>query len=446
MTLPAVLLVGRPNVGKSTLFNRLVGKREALVHATPGLTRDRLIGRVTHYGKQCLLIDSAGLEGAQENLAAAAEEQVWQAVSEADQIWLVVDVRAGLSPGDSRLAAELRRQGRTPLLVANKAEGLNQAEVVAEFAALGFSPIHAVSAKRGQGIPALMDTLPVVDIAAHPPELPQIAVVGRPNVGKSTLVNRLVGAPRVLVGDVPGTTRDSVRLQVKLGGRDYQLFDTAGLRSRSQVRETVEKFSLLKTLQSIEQSQTVLLVIEAPAGVTRQDVAIIGIVRELGKSMLLVINKCDCITDKAQRTLRRDLLARLNFLPTTELIFGSALKPRGLPGLAAALRRTHASGQRTIATASLNRTLQQAVTRTPPPLYRRRPIRLKFIHQSATNPPTLRIRGSQAERLPVAYLRYLSRYFSERYELVGTPLKIIPDNEPNPYAPSTGRSRRANRQ
>ncbi|MEM8816754.1 MAG: ribosome biogenesis GTPase Der [Pseudomonadota bacterium] len=437
--LPVVALIGRPNVGKSTLFNRLTRSRDALVADYPGLTRDRQYG----YGKlgPCpyLVIDTGGVAGGETGIEERMVEQSVRALEEADIAIVLVDGREGLTAADEHVASLARRHAKRAWLAVNKAEGLDQDMAASEFHALGLGQPVAVSAAHGDRISALMDAaLEEFEDAVEGDEDEEddqlrIAVVGRPNVGKSTLVNRLLGEERVVVYDQPGTTRDSVAIPFERNDQKYLLIDTAGIRRKARVHEAIEKFSIIKALQAIEQAQVVLAVIDAHEGVTEQDVSLLGLIVERGRALVVAVNKWDGMARDERHKVRDDLERRLPFLDFAERINISALHGTAVGDLLPAAGRALKAALRDMPTTALTRELEAAVTAHPPPLVRGRRIRLRYAHQGGRNPPVIVIHGNQTERLPEAYRRYLVNRFRKTFRLKGTPVRLSFKTSDNPY-------------
>ncbi|MGR3914212.1 MAG: ribosome biogenesis GTPase Der [Gammaproteobacteria bacterium] len=445
--LPIFALVGRPNVGKSTLFNRLTKSRDAIVDDMPGVTRDRLYAHGRAGGKSFLAVDTGGIDLGGGALSALILKQVEAALDQAQAILFMVDARDGLVAQDREVGALLRRRGARVFVLVNKSEGVAPAAAEAEFQELGLGAPLAISAKRGDGIDALLE-LALAEYAPQQqmgaPQIPTIALAGRPNVGKSTLANRLIGESRMLVSDTPGTTRDSVRAVLCVGDVTVHLIDTAGMRRKARVAETLEKFSVLKALQAMDEAQVVLLLLDASGEVGAQDAAIAGLLRDLGRSMVLVVNKWDCLSARQREKIRGELSRKLPFLPNPERVFISALHGANLAAVLPAAMRAYRSATADLATSGLNRVLANALAHTPPPMHQRRPVRLKFAHQSGKNPPCIVVHGSRAEKLTPSYRRYLANYFARAYELRGTPVRIIPRSGENPYRnKASGRRRKA---
>ncbi len=440
---PVIVLVGRPNVGKSTLFNRLLGTRTALVSDEPGVTRDRLYGPGIIGDRPYLVVDTGGLAlwfggDARDTLESKVAEQVWRAIAESDAVIFLVDARDGLQTGDREIAEALRRSAVQVWLAVNKAEGMNPELATAEFHALGAGEPVAVSAVRGDGVTALMQRvlaqLPRVSEETTPARVPVVAIVGRPNVGKSTLVNALLRQERMLVSEEPGTTRDSVHIPFRRGRRRYLLVDTAGVRRRARTSDSLERFSVLKTLQAVEEANVVLLVLDAQAGISEQDAVLAGMIVERGRGIVLAVNKWDGLDAAARRQVRRELDLKLGFLPFARTHFISALERRGLGPLFASVDRAFVSAGKALATPALNRVLRAALQSTPPPRARGAPVRLKFAHQGGRNPPVVIIHGNRVRTIPPSYRRYLANAVRNAFALEGTPVRVELREGENPYA------------
>ncbi|MDJ0699068.1 MAG: ribosome biogenesis GTPase Der [Woeseiaceae bacterium] len=439
--LPVIALIGRPNVGKSTLFNRLTRSRDAIVADYPGLTRDRQYGFGRLGPMPYIVIDTGGVAGGESGIDERMVDQTVRALEEADASIIMVDGRSGLTAADEHVAALARRHSKKTWLAVNKSEGLDAAMASSEFHALGLGDPVAVSAAHGDRIGALMDAVladfevtdaPVDEVDDDEREL-RIAVIGRPNVGKSTLVNRLLGEERQVVYDQPGTTRDSVSVPFERNDRKYVLIDTAGIRRKARVKETIEKFSIVKALQAIEQSQVVVAVLDAQEGVTEQDVSLLGLVLERGRALVVVTNKWDGLTERQRKKVRDDLDRRLPFLDFAERMTISALHGTAVGDLLPAVERAYAAAMRDMSTTDLTRELENAVTAHPPPLVRGRRIRLRYAHQGGRNPPVIVIHGNQTERLPDTYRRYLINRFRKAFRLKGTPVRLSLKSSDNPY-------------
>ena len=441
--LPVIALIGRPNVGKSTLFNRLTRSRDALVADYPGLTRDRQYG----FGKlgpvPYLVIDTGGVAGGEVGINERMVDQTVVALEEADAALIMVDGREGLTAADEHVADLARKNGKKTWLVVNKAEGLDQAIASGEFHGLGLGEPLAVSSAHGDRISALMDAvLADFEIEEADAEIPsydddehelRIAVVGRPNVGKSTLINRLIGEDRLVVFDQPGTTRDSVSVPFERNDRKYELIDTAGIRRKSKVHEAIEKFSIIKALQAIERAEVVIAVLDAHEGVTEQDVSLLGLVLERGRSLVIVTNKWDGMTAEDRKHVRDELDRRLPFLDFAERITISALHGTAVGDLLPAVERAFRAAVLDMSTTDLTRELESAVTAHPPPLVRGRRIKLRYAHQGGRNPPVIVIHGNQTDKVPEAYRRYLINRFRKVFKLKGTPVRLAFKTGKNPY-------------
>ena len=438
--LPVIVLVGRPNVGKSTLFNRLTRSRDALVADQPGLTRDRQYGVGRLGARPYLVVDTGGIGGDRQGVETLMEQQVQLAIGEADRVLFVLDGRDGVTAGDEVIADGLRRTGKPITVVVNKTESLDYDSISGDFFALGLGEPIAVAAAHGRGVHGLingiLDTLPPADQPqgpAHDPGI-QIAVVGRPNVGKSTLVNRLLGEDRVVAFDQPGTTRDSIYIPFEDHGRRYTLIDTAGVRRRARISEAVEKFSVIKTLQSMEQANVVLLVLDAQQGITDQDAGLAGHVVESGRALVVVINKWDGLSSDDRDGVRSEMQRRLPFLDFADWRFVSALHGSGVGHLLAAVDAAFAAATCDLKTAELTRILEDAVAEHQPPLVNGRRIKLRYAHQGGRNPPRIIVHGNQTAEVPAAYQRYLVNRYRSVFKLRGTPLRIEFKTGDNPYA------------
>ena len=441
--LPVVALIGRPNVGKSTLFNRLTRSRDALVADYPGLTRDRKYG----FGKlgpvPYLVIDTGGVSGGEQGIDERMLEQTVRALGEADVAVVMVDGREGLTAADEHAADLARRNARKVVLVVNKAEGLDPAIVASEFHGLGLGEPLAVSAEHGDRVADLMDrVLEGFEAAADSEPLPsydddehalRIAVIGRPNVGKSTLINRILGEERLVVFDQPGTTRDSVAVPFERNDRKYELIDTAGIRRKSRVHEAIEKFSIVQALQAIERAEVVIGVLDAHEGITEQDVSLLGLVLERGRSLVIVTNKWDGLAAEQRKQVRDELERRLPFLDFAERITISALHGTAVGDLLPAVERAFRAAITDLSTSELTRELEAAVAEHPPPVVRGRRIRLRYAHQGGRNPPVIVVHGNQAERVPDAYRRYLVNRFRKAFRLRGTPVRLVFKSGENPF-------------
>ncbi|MBN8726384.1 MAG: ribosome biogenesis GTPase Der [Xanthomonadales bacterium] len=440
--LPVIALVGRPNVGKSTLFNVLTRSRDALVHDRPGVTRDR------HYGvcrldpeQPFVVVDTGGLVDDASGLDAHTARQAELAMDEADVVVLTVDARDGLLPSDHAILDRLRRSGKPFVLAVNKVDGLDEHAAMAEFAALGVQAALPLSAAHGRGVPALLaSVLPLLPepstdpLAESPDDGIRVAIVGRPNVGKSTLVNRLLGEERVIASDVPGTTRDSIRVPLERDGRRYTLIDTAGIRRRARVEDVVEKFSVIKSLQSVEAAHVTVLVLDAREGVAEQDATLIGHVLEAGRALVIAVNKWDGLDRYQREQCVNSLARRLDFAPWARQVFISALHGSGIGELMKAINRAHASSNHAFTSSELTRAVEAAYQAYQPPLVRGHTPKLKFAHPGGSNPPTIIIHGARTKHIADSYRRYLENFFRKRYRLEGTPVRIEFRDGENPYA------------
>lgn len=438
---PVVAIVGCPNVGKSTLFNRLTRSRAAVVADEPGVTRDRQYGYAAWRDSTLLLIDTGGLAGGKtgDALAELVAEQTLQAVAEADAVLWLVDGRAGLTAGDDDLAAMLRSLAKPVFMVVNKVDGLDARLAVAEFHAVGgFNAPLPVSAESGRGVKDLLDavgaSLPKRALPAlEAPQAVKIAVVGRPNVGKSTLVNRMIGAERMLTSDTPGTTRDSILAPFQRRQKDYALIDTAGIRRRAKVTDKVEKFSIVKSLQAIEMCQIAVLVLDAQALVSAQDQTLLGIVGQAGKSLVLAVNKWDSLSDKQKANARRQLSGKTRFADYARVHHLSALHGTGVGKLFDSIDAIARSQRQSFKSALLSGLLHEATQANPPPLVRGRRIKLKYAHLGGHDPVRVIIHGNQTQNVPGSYQRYLSHHFRKGMGLIGTPVLIEFKRGANPY-------------
>ncbi|WP_145477856.1 ribosome biogenesis GTPase Der [Stenotrophomonas rhizophila] len=439
--LPLVALVGRPNVGKSTIFNALTRTRDALVHDQPGVTRDRNYGvcrldEDNHF----LVVDTGGISEDDEGLAGATADQARAAAGEADLILFVVDARDGTSALDDEILSWLRKLSRPTLLLINKIDGTNEDTVRAEFARYGFSEMLTVSAAHRQGLDDLLEEvvqrLPEEGSGEemdNDPNRMRIAFVGRPNVGKSTLVNRILGEERMIASEVPGTTRDSIAVDLERDGREYRLIDTAGLRRRGRVEEVVEKFSVIKTLQAIEQCQVAVLMLDASEGVTDQDATVLGAVLDAGRALVVAINKWDGLTDYQREQAEALVSRKLGFVPWAETVRISAKHGSGLRELFRAIHQAHASATHEFSTSEVNKALEIAYETNPPPAIRGHVSKLRYVHPGGSNPPTFIVHGTRLKELPESYKRYLENFFRKRFKLIGTPVQFIFREGANPY-------------
>ena len=437
--LPVVAIVGRPNVGKSTLFNRLTRSRDALVADQPGLTRDRQYGTGKVGTYSYLVVDTGGLTGAEDDLARRTEDQTLQAVRESTVTLFVVDARDGLTAADQDIAENLRPFGKSVLLVVNKVDGLDERLATAEFHALGFDQLSAIAAAHGRGVPALMASaavhFPADDATSggYGAAGIKVAAVGRPNVGKSTLVNRLLGEQRVVVHDHPGTTRDSVAVPFSRRGKSYVLIDTAGVRRRARVTEKVEKFSIVKSLQAVEAADVAVVLIDAREGVTDQDAHLLSFVLEVGRALVLAVNKWDAVDPERQRTVRDMVKRKLAFVEFAPVHFISALHGSGVGRLFDSVQTVWRAASRDLSTPVLTRILRDAIGKHPPPLVRGRRIKLRYAHQGGRCPPAIVVHGNQTDDVPASYRKYLAGAFRRALGLVGTPVRLEFRTSDNPF-------------
>lgn len=466
---PVVALVGRPNVGKSTLFNRLTRTRDALVADFPGLTRDRKYGRAEIEGREFICIDTGGIDGTEEGVETRMAEQSLLAIEEADVVLFMVDARAGMMAADQQIAKHLRSRQKATFLVANKTDGLDPDQAVVDFYSLGLGEIYAIAASHGRGVTSLLETalLPWMEkvdpvevteedeneaywaaLAAEengeeeeeeeddfdPTTLPiKLAIVGRPNVGKSTLTNRILGEDRVVVYDMPGTTRDSIYIPMERDGREYVLIDTAGVRKRGKITDTVEKFSVIKTLQAIEDANVVMLVIDARAGISDQDLSLLGFILNSGRSLVIVVNKWDGLSQEVRDEVKETLDFRLGFIDFARVHFISALHGSGVGNLFESVTEAYDCSTKRVNTSLLTRIMNMAAEDHQPPLVRGRRVKLKYAHAGGYNPPIVVIHGNQVKDLPDSYKRYLMNYFRRSLNVMGTPIRIQFKEGENPY-------------
>jgi len=440
---PVLALVGRPNVGKSTLFNRLTKSRDAIVADFAGLTRDRHYGQGRLGAREYIVIDTGGFEpSAESGIYKEMAKQTRQAVAEADVVVFIVDARAGLSAQDHDIANYLRRLGKPCLLVANKAEGMTEGAQLAEFYELGLGDVVPVSAAHGQGVRGMLEA--ALDALALPegeePKEPEddgsirLAVAGRPNVGKSTLINTWLGEERLVAFDLPGTTRDAIRVPFEKNGQKFSLIDTAGLRRKGKVFEAIEKFSVVKTLQAIESAHVVLLLLDATQGVTDQDAHIAGFILDAGRAVVVAVNKWDAVDAYRREWVQRDIEARLGFLKFANMHFISAQKRQGLGPVWKSITQAHQAAMRKLPTPQLTRVLQEAVQfQTPKRSGMFRP-KLRYAHQGGMNPPVIVVHGNSLEGVTDVYKRYLEGRFRKAFDLTGTPLRVEMKTAHNPYA------------
>jgi GTP-binding protein len=436
---PVIALVGRPNVGKSTLFNRLTRRRDAIVVDVPGVTRDRHYGEGALGSRAFIAIDTGGLQDEPEGIYVEMARQTEQAIVEADAVVLVADARAGLTPADRAIAGKLRRLKERVWVAANKAEGLDPDTAVAEFHELGLGQPHAISASHGSGVADLIEFVlqgfpqeeaPEEKEAKHP----RVAIVGRPNVGKSTLVNALVGEERVVAHDQPGTTRDAIEVPFERAGRRYTLIDTAGLRKRGKVGGDIERFSIVKTLQAIDAANVAVLVLDAVDGISEQDAHVAGYILERGRAVVVAVNKWDAADKDARERVKAELAWKLGFLGFAESLFISAKSARGVQDVIRSVDGAYAAAMAKLSTPKLTRALIAAVERQAPKRKGYSRPKLRYAHQGGSNPPRIVIHGNALQHVTDAYQRYLQGWFREAFDLVGTPLRIELRTGRNPYA------------
>ncbi|GHG62340.1 GTPase Der [Alishewanella longhuensis] len=465
--LPVVALVGRANVGKSTLFNRLTRTRDALVADFPGLTRDRKYGSVNFEGMEFIVVDTGGIDGNEQGIEVEMADQSLKAIDEADVVLFMVDARAGSTVGDQAIADHIRRVRKPVFLVANKTDGLDADTAVADFYSLGIGEVYPIAAAHGRGVSSLLqhallpflqakqdaaladgEAAPELDLTSVSEEEAEaeaarlrsehikLAIVGRPNVGKSTLTNRILGEERVVVFDMPGTTRDSVYIPMKRNERDYTLIDTAGVRRRGKIDDMVEKFSVVKTLQAIEDANVVILVVDARQGISDQDLSILGFVLNAGRSLVLAVNKWDGLNDSVKDEIKRELDRRLGFIDFARLHFISALHGSGVGNLFESVEEAFDSATKRVSTSLLTRIMKMAQEDHQPPMVAGRRVKLKYAHAGGYNPPIVVIHGNQVKDLPDSYKRYLMNYYRKALQMMGTPIRIEFREGENPFTPT----------
>lgn len=437
--IPVIALVGRPNVGKSTLFNRLTMSRDALVADYPGLTRDRKYGEGSLENRRFIVIDTGGISGEEEGIDSAMAGQSLLAIQEADIVLFIVDSRVGLNPADQLIAKHLRVNNKKTYVVANKIDGMDPDIALAPFYELGLGEVHPTTATHGRGVRSLME-----EVLAEIPELPEdyqaeeatgikIAIVGRPNVGKSTLVNRLLGEERVVVYDQPGTTRDSVYINYTRFDKPYTIIDTAGVRRRKNIDLAVEKFSIVKTMQAIADANVVVLVMDASEGVVEQDLHLMGTTIEAGRALVIALNKWDGLDESHKFYVKNEIERRLRFVDFAKIHFISALHGTGVGNLYKSIEQAYQSATDKFSTNYLTRILQDAVREHQPPLINGRRIKLRYAHPGGHNPPVIVIHGNQTDEVPGHYVRYLEKTYRRVLDLHGTPVKIEFRTSDNPY-------------
>ncbi|WP_273995551.1 ribosome biogenesis GTPase Der [Vibrio parahaemolyticus] len=469
---PVVALVGRPNVGKSTLFNRLTRTRDALVADFPGLTRDRKYGQARlDEEHEFIVIDTGGIDGTEEGVETKMAEQSLAAIDEADVVLFLVDGRAGLTPADEAIAAHLRKIEKPAMLVVNKIDGIDADAACADFWQLGVDDMYQIAAAHGRGVTALLERAlapffddlltseseegEIEDLTEFEDaeialdeyteeeaeaefqrlqEQPiKLAIIGRPNVGKSTLTNRILGEERVVVYDMPGTTRDSIYIPMERDGREYVIIDTAGVRRRGRINETVEKFSVVKTLKAVEDANVVLLVIDARENISDQDLSLLGFALNAGRSIVLAVNKWDGLDNEVKENVKKELDRRLGFVDFARIHFISALHGTGVGHLFESIQEAYKSATTRVGTSVLTRIMKMATDDHQPPMVRGRRIKLKYAHAGGYNPPIVVIHGNMVRELPDSYKRYLMNYFRKSLEIMGTPIRINFQNSENPF-------------
>lgn len=447
--LPTVALIGRPNVGKSTLFNRITKTRDAIVADFAGLTRDRKYGKAIHDDKAFILIDTGGLSDVEEeNIDDMMAGQSLQAIEEADLIVLLVDAKAGLMPDDAWIIKQLRQRDKEFMLAVNKTDGINIDEALSDFYQVGQDQLYPMTASHGRGVKSLLDEI-VFNLGPHFSEPSsesdtdteseddakgvKITIIGRPNVGKSTLVNRLLGEDRVVVFDMPGTTRDSIYIDYERDEKPYTLIDTAGVRRKKNVKGMVEKFSIVKTLQAIDDANVVILVVDAQEDLVDQDLHLLGLCIQSGRGLVIAINKWDGISVEQRNRIKSELDRRLNFIDYAEIHFISALHGSGVGNLYESVDKAYESARAKLSTKKLNEILEVACEQHQPPLVSGRRIKLRYAHAGGSNPPIIVIHGNQTEKLPDHYKRYLEKTFRRELNLWGTPIQFAFKTTENPF-------------
>ena len=434
---PVIALVGRPNVGKSTLFNRLTRSRDAIVANLPGLTRDRQYGKGLHNGKSFIVIDTGGITGYEGGIDFEMASQSLLAIDEASICLFLVDARDGLTPDDEKIVDYLRKSNKNSYLVVNKVDGLDADQATADFYSLGLTQIFSITATQGRGVNSLLkEVLSGAEDDENEAEVAtgiKIAIAGRPNVGKSTLVNRMLGEERVVVYDQPGTTRDSVYIPFERRGKKYTLIDTAGIRKRGKTKETVEKFSVVKSLQAIQGANVVVLLVDAHESIVEQDLHLLGYVIDSGRALVIAINKWDGMEDSQKDTIKSDIRRRFTFVDFATIHFISALHGTGVGDLYKSIHKAYNSAKKKLSTNQLTQVLQKAVTDHVPPMVNGRRIKLRCAHPGGQNPPTIVIHGKQTKKLPAHYSRYLEKTFRSLLKLEGTPVRIELRSDENPF-------------
>lgn len=437
---PVIALVGRPNVGKSTLFNRLTKSRDALVANLPGLTRDRKYGEGLSQGKPFIAIDTGGITGYEEGIDSEMAAQSLLAIDEADICLFIVDAKDGLTPDDDKILKYLRKNEKKSFLVVNKVDGMDPDQAMAEFYSLGMKTVFPITATQGKGVTHMLNQVleDAFSIAeGETEEVPaqgiKIAIAGRPNVGKSTLVNRLLGEDRVVVYDQPGTTRDSVYIPFTRRDQDYTLIDTAGIRKRGKTKETVEKFSVVKSLQAIQDANVVVLIADARTGLVEQDLHLLGYVLETGRALVIAINKWDGMASSEKEHVKTEIRRRFTFVDFAKIHFISALHGTGVGDIYKSIHKAYDSANKQLNTNVLTRILQDLVADHAPPVVNNRRIKLRYAHAGGHNPPKIIIHGKQTDKVPSHYSRYLEKSFRKALKLEGTPIRIEMKSDSNPF-------------
>ena len=438
---PVIALVGRPNVGKSTLFNRLTRSRDALVANIPGLTRDRQYGEGSYDEKSFIVIDTGGISGYEDGIDLEMASQSLQAIDEAGICLFLVDARDGLTPDDNKIVNYLRKNSKNSYLIVNKVDGLDPDQACSDFFSLGISNVFPITATQGRGVDKLLKAVlkdATEDLNEQSEEDEEIAgikiaIAGRPNVGKSTLVNRMLGEERVVVYDQPGTTRDSVYIPFERRGKKYTLIDTAGIRKRGKTKETVEKFSVVKSLQAIKDANVVILLVDAHDSIVEQDLHLLGYVIDSGRALVIAINKWDGMGADQKDLIKSDIRRRFTFVDFAKIHFISALHGTGVGDLYKSIHKAYDSAKKKLSTNQLTKVLQRAVTDHAPPVVNGRRIKLRYAHPGGHNPPTIVIHGKQTKKLPGHYCRYLEKTFRNILKLEGTPVRIELRSDENPF-------------
>ena len=440
--LPVVAIVGRPNVGKSSLFNQLTETEDALVADFHGLTRDRIYGHIVHEDDEIILIDTGGLEHDHGDLSQVINKQTDQAIEESDVLLFIVDGRQGLTNSDQEIAQNLRKKNKTVLLVVNKTEGMEEQSLASDFFELGFKEVVCVSALRGDNCQRLVDLISTTleldaSISSYeelPEDLISIALIGRPNVGKSTFINSLLKEDRLLTEDQPGTTRDSIFINYQFGKQDLVLIDTAGIRRKKKVEETVEKFSIVKALQALDLADAVIVIIDGNEGVTDQDLSLIGLVLNSGRALTIAINKYDLLNDDAMESIDRQIKRKLKFVSYVDVKFISAKHGKHLQGALKLAMSAANNAIKSVATSELSKLIEGIMESEPPPYVQGRRIKLKYAHQGGVQPPTFIIYGNQTKKLRDNYKKFIEGQIRKTFSLLGTPIKLFFKDSSNPYA------------